>query len=228
MNIHGEQEPAGTVIFDLDGTLLDTLEDLRSAVNHVLRAHNFPERSIEETMAFVGNVVGVLIDKACPDGTPAEVSSQLLKEFKQWYFEHVLEQTAPYEGIPELLEKCQAAGIRTAVVSNKFETAVQSLCDSTLPGLLDLCVGDLPEYPRKPDPANVYRCMRGLGVSDPAKVIYVGDSETDICTARNAGLPMIIVTWGFRERSLLEACGGENLVDTSEALWLKIRELLHM
>lgn len=216
-----------TVLFDLDGTLLDTLQDLRSAVNHVMREHGFPERTTEETRSFVGNGVGVLISKACPEGTAPEETAQCLSEFRSWYFDHVLEQTVPYEGITEMLTACRKAGLRIGVVSNKFETAVRSLCDKTLPGLIDLAVGDLPDHPRKPDPSNVYRCMEGLGVSDTSEVIYVGDSETDIRTTVNAGIDLITVTWGFREREILLQEGAlvhGRIADTPEELTSLILE----
>jgi len=193
-------------IFDLDGTLLDTLDDLTDAVNAALSELGCPPRSRAQVRQFVGSGVKLLIDRALPPDAGQDTRTRCLAYFKAYYAAHMQDKTVPYPGIPEMLRAVRAGGCAVAVVSNKFDTAVQALCRHCLPGLTDCVGGESPAVPRKPDPAMVRSALSRLGV--PAqRAVYVGDSEVDIETARNAGTACISVTWGFREKDLLARCG---------------------
>ena len=205
------------VIFDLDGTLLDTLDDLAAATNHALQANGLPPRSREEVRAFVGNGIPKLAARAVPEGTPPETEAAVLAELLAYYKIHCREKTGPYPGIPELLSALRDRGIGTAVVSNKADAAVQILCEAYFPGLYDRCVGEKPDVRRKPAPDSVNAVLAALDVSREAAV-YVGDSDVDIQTAANAGLPCVSVTWGFRSRDFLEEHGARVFADSAEEL----------
>ena len=204
-----------TIIFDLDGTLLDTLEDLHDAVNHALTQLHMPRRTMDEVRRFVGNGVAKLIQRAVPTGTDPEVTAQALAIFKDYYELHKEDKTAPYAGITRLLADLHGRGYKLAVVSNKFDRAVKDLMPKYFPGLLHAAAGEDEDrgVPKKPDPTMVHRVMEELGAE---KAVYVGDSEVDMETARNAGLPCISVTWGFRDRDFLLANGATTLADTPE------------
>ena len=205
------------VIFDLDGTLLDTLEDLADSTNFALAAHGFPRRSLEEVRRFVGNGVGNLIRRAVPEGTSPEAVERCLADFKAHYLTNMQNKTHPYPGIPELLKALKAAGCPAAVVSNKFDGAVKGLCRDYFDGLLPVALGETPERRKKPAPDLVVSCLEALGV--PASgAVYVGDSDVDIQTADNAGLPCLSVTWGFRDRSFLLEHGASVLAETPQEL----------
>ncbi len=193
------------VIFDLDGTLLDTLEDLTAATNHALCLHGLPARSIDEVRAFVGNGIPKLAERAVPAGTDAATEAAVLKELLSYYQAHCKERTRPYPGVSDLLGKLKARKIKTAVVSNKADAAVQALCEDYFPGLCDFCVGETADVRKKPAPDTVFAALTRLK-TDKADAVYVGDSEVDVATAKNAGLPCLSVTWGFRdEKTLLDA-----------------------
>lgn len=196
------------VIFDLDGTLLDTLDDLMDAVNYALARMGWPARTREEIRQFVGNGVALLMERSVPDGTAPEATAKALAIFKDYYELHKQDKTAPYPGIPELLKSLREKGYRLAVVSNKFDTAVKGLMEDYFPGLLHAAAGENEAggVPKKPAPAMVLRVLEELGVA-PERAVYVGDSDVDLQTAVNAGLPCISVTWGFRERDFLTAHG---------------------
>lgn len=189
------------VLFDLDGTLLDTLEDLRSAVNRCLASRNLPPRSAQEIRRFVGNGAGQLIRRALPENASEETVAEALGEFQRDYAAHCRVKTGPYAGIPEALTVLRQR-YAIAIVSNKPDTAVKALCADFFPGVPAL--GETPDCPRKPNPAMVQRAMAVLGVE---KAIYVGDSEVDVRTAQNACLPCLSVTWGFRSRQELIESG---------------------
>lgn len=202
------------VIFDLDGTLLDTLEDLMNATNYALGQMGFPLRNRQEVERFVGNGVAKLMERAVPAGTsPAEIEAAL-GIFKPYYELHSKDRTAPYPGIPEVLKTLRAKGCKLAVVSNKFDAAVKSLAEDYFPSLLDAAAGESEAagIPKKPDPTMVLRIMETLG-SRPDRAVYVGDSDVDLQTAKNAGLPCISVTWGFRDREFLREHGAAIFVD---------------
>lgn len=201
-----------TVIFDLDGTLIDTLEDLKNSVNYALRSYSFPERSYEEVKSFVGNGVQRLMDLSAPEGTAQEVRENLLAAFKAHYMEHSRVFTAPYPGICELLSLLGAAGIKTAVVTNKMQEAALDIVKSFFADSIDLVIGQIDGLPQKPEPDGVWKAIKELGSSKDASV-YVGDSDVDCLTAKNSGLPIIGCVWGFRGRRVLKDCGADYIVD---------------
>lgn len=204
-------------IFDLDGTILDTLEDLADAANYALGEHGYPGRTIEEVRRFVGNGIRKLIERAVPDGLTEGEIDGVHKTFSYYYERHCADKTRPYEGILQLLQRLRAAGCLTAVVSNKADAAVQPLCRHYYNGLFDYAVGERAGIRRKPAPDSVQEVLRSLRV-EAEDAVYIGDSEVDIQTAENAGLDSIIVTWGFRDRAYLESQGGRRFVDRPEEI----------
>lgn len=198
-----------TVIFDLDGTLLNTLEDLTDAVNAALAAGGYPVRTIEEVRRFVGNGIGKLIQRAVPEGTSEEDFERVFASFKEYYAVHCNDKTRPYPGIPELLTRLKEAGYRLAIVSNKADFAVKELRDIYFADTIRVAIGEREGIRRKPAPDTVEQALWELG-SDREHSVYVGDSDVDIETAGNAGIPCISVTWGFREEAFLRTCGGQN------------------
>lgn len=186
------------VIFDLDGTLLDTLEDLADAVNHVLERFGYPLRTMEEVRCFVGNGAKVLIQRSVPEGADPE---PVFAAFRTYYDTHCRIKTKPYAGIMEMLERLRGE-YPVAVVSNKPDSAVKALCAEYFPGVYAL--GESTECPRKPAPDMVHKAMKAIGVK---RCVYVGDSEVDVATAKNAGVPCLSVLWGFRDRQELEQAG---------------------
>ena len=201
-----------TVIFDLDGTLLDTLEDLKNAVNFALGEMGFPIRSLEEVRQFVGNGVAKLMERAVPAGTSPEDTDRALGIFKAYYEQHKMDTTAPYPGVMEMLAVLKGKGCKLAVVSNKFDGAVKGLVSDYFPGLMDAAAGENEAggVPKKPPPAMVLRVMEELKAE---KAVYIGDSDVDIQTAQSSGLPCISVTWGFRDRDFLTQHGAATFAD---------------
>ena len=197
-----------TYIFDLDGTLLDTLDDLYLAVNYALRTHHLPERTREEVRAFVGNGVRMLMIRAIEGGERHPLFSDALATFQQYYLEHSLDHTRPYDGVQEMLHELKARGCRLAVVSNKFHTATADLCRHFFPDTVSVAIGEheAEGIRKKPAPDTVVEALRKLGVTRE-NAVYVGDSDGDIATARNAQLPCISVLWGFRDRRFLTEHG---------------------
>lgn len=208
---------AKAVIFDLDGTLLNTLGDLTAAVNHALTFCGLPQRTQAEVRAFVGDGVKQLIARACAPVTDAAVLEKALAAYLPYYAAHNQDFTAPYDGVTELLTDLRKNGVKTAVVSNKHDRGVQALCAHYFGGLLDLAVGGGDARPLKPAPDSLLYAMEQLGVA-PDAVWYVGDSVQDILTARNADVKCVAVTWGFQDRPRLEAEHPAALADTAEAL----------
>ena len=206
------------LLFDLDGTLLDTLEDIHDAIQHSLRQCGFPERSFAETRQFVGNGAKRLMEQAVPAG---EDPAKALAEFQAFYPAHCRIKTRPYDGIPEALAVLKER-YPIAIVSNKPDTAVQPLCAHWFPGIY--ARGERSGCPRKPAPDMVLRTLEDLGVE---RCIYIGDSEVDVLTARNAGVPCISVLWGFRDREDMEAVGAEHFCQTTAALIETIEEIIH-
>ena len=205
------------VIFDLDGTLLDTLEDLRSSVNHALRTFGLPERSLEEIRTFVGNGVRNLMLKAVPGGADEPRFEEIFAEFKSYYAVHWREATCPYAGVVELVEGLHCKGLKLAVVSNKSDAEVKNLCAEFFGGNILIARGEVPGVPRKPAPDSVLLTLEALGVSRE-KALYIGDSEVDVRTARNAAVDCVAVTWGFRSRGELEAEGATVFIDKPSEL----------
>lgn len=201
-----------TVIFDMDGTLLDTLDDLTDATNAALAACGYPLRTKEEVRFFVGNGVGQLMKEAVPAATSEPELKRCLEEFKAYYAQHWQDKTLPYEGIKPLLADLKGRGVKLAVISNKYEQAVLQLCRDYFPGSFDTARGERAGVPRKPAPDAIYAILEELG-SQQENALYVGDSEVDMATAKNAGLTAVGVTWGFRDRQLLLERGADRIID---------------
>ena len=206
-----------TAIFDLDGTLLDTLQDLADSTNYALALHHLPARTVEEVRRFVGNGVGLLIHRAVPEGTDEALEHQVLADFRAHYLVNMEHKTAPYPGVLELLDRLRAAGIRTAVVSNKFDGAVKGLCQAYFGDRVEVAIGESQGVARKPAPDTVFAALADLEAS-AARAVYVGDSDVDIDTARNAGMDCLSVSWGFRDREFLLAHGASRIVDSPAEL----------
>ena len=204
-----------TVLFDLDGTLLNTLDDLADSVNHILTANGCPLRSREEVRSFLGTGSRRLMAQALPQGENTPDFEQLLEEYKEWYNTHCMVRTDFYPGVAQVLERLKQEGCAVAVVSNKHAAAASRLKEKFFPDLL--AMGQKEGIRRKPAPDMVEAALQKLGRTKEGAV-YVGDSEVDLETARNAGLPCILVSWGFRSRKALEPLGAEHLVDTAEEL----------
>lgn len=211
-----------TMIFDLDGTLLDTLGDLADSTNYALSACGLPTRTEEEIRAFVGNGIGKLIACAVPDGTAAKTKTKCLTLFRAHYVLNMENKTAPYPGILDLLKRLGREGCRLAIVSNKVDKAVKGLALSYFSDLIPVAVGETEGIDRKPAPDMVYSALTELG-ADPSRAVYVGDSEVDLATAQNAGLPCIAVSWGFRSREFLQAHGAVCVVDDTQALLAELK-----
>lgn len=200
-------------IFDMDGTILNTLEDLRAAVNHTMRVSGYPERTLDEVRGFVGNGIRKLIERAAPQGTDSAETDRLFGVFNGYYKEHCADNTKPYDGILDMLKKLRANGVRTAVVSNKADYAVRELCIQYFDGLFDAAAGERTEVRKKPAPDSVFAVLEKLGVN-AADAVYIGDSDVDIETARNSGMDNIIVDWGFRDKDFLIAKGAKLIVSS--------------
>lgn len=206
-----------TIIFDLDGTLLNTLFDLKESTNFALKKYGYPEKTIDEVRMFVGNGVAKLIERALPDGINNPAYKNCLEDFKKDYKIRMYNHTAPYEGILEMLEKLNAAGIKTAVVSNKFDAAVKELCKKYFGKRIPVAIGESENVKKKPAPDSVLRAMDLLHARKD-KTIYCGDSDVDVQTAKNSGLPCIGVSWGFRDKAMLEKEGADYIVDSPNEL----------
>ena len=209
-------------VFDLDGTLLDTLQDLANSVNYALRQHGMPEHSIDDIRRFVGNGVRLLMERAVPDGARNPQFEAAFATFRQHYMQHSLDTTRPYDGIPELIHELKARGCQMAVVSNKMMVATQELVHHFFPDI-PVAIGEheAAGIRKKPAPDTVYEALRQLGIihhpssiiHHPSDIVYVGDSDVDIETARNSGLPCISVLWGFRSRDFLLAHGATTFAE---------------
>lgn len=207
-----------TVIFDLDGTLLNTIDDLADAGNWVCRRNGWPEHTVAEFKRMVGHGIPNLVEQfSPPDQRSPLLLMSTLARFSDYYGAHNLDRTRPYEGIGELLENLRGQGETLAVYSNKADEFSRSIVEHFFPGVFRLVRGKVPGVPVKPDPAGVLGVMRELGAS-PAETIFAGDSDVDIHTAHNAGLIACGVTWGFRDREELRAAGAEHLADTPAEL----------
>ena len=206
------------IIWDLDGTLLNTLDDLAASTNAALAENGLPLRTTDEVRRFVGNGVRRLIECAVPeDGENHPKFQQVLDCFVAHYGVHSRDNTRPYDGIMEALEQLENLGAAHAIVSNKIDFAVKALSKDYFPGRMKSAVGDDPSRRKKPAPDSVLEAMRQMGVS-AEECVYVGDSDVDVITARNAGIPCIAVTWGFRDEQCLVDAGAEYIAHTTEQL----------
>ena len=205
------------IIFDMDGTILDTLEDLKNSMNHALRLHNMPERTLDEIRSFVGNGIRTLIERAAVSGISADKITAIHKDFMKHYDVHCADFTKPYDGVIDLIKELKSHGYKTAVVSNKADGAVQDLCVQYFPNLFDLAIGERPEMARKPAPDMVNLALNHFGVSIE-DAVYIGDSDVDVATAKNSKLDMIAVDWGFRTREFLMEQGAETIVSRPEEI----------
>lgn len=204
-----------TVIFDLDGTLLDTLEDLADAVNYALRTMEMPERTIKEVQSFVGNGVKRLMELSVPDGFANPKFAEAFEKFKAYYGVHCNDKTRVYDGVLPLLKELKAEGYALAIVSNKLDGAVKELAEIYFEGVVPVAIGEKEGVLRKPAPDTVYKALEELHM--PAEsAVYVGDSDVDLMTAKNAGLPCISVLWGFRSETFLREHGAERFARTPQ------------
>lgn len=205
------------IVFDMDGTILDTLEDLKNSMNYTLRLHHMPERTLDEVRSFVGNGIRKLIERAVVNGTSEEKINEIHKDFMAHYEVHCADFTKPYDGVISLIQELRNRGYKTAVVSNKADGAVQDLCVQYFPNLFDLAIGERPEIAKKPAPDMVHLALEQLQFSKE-NAVYIGDSDVDVATARNSNLDMIAVDWGFRTREFLISQGAETIVSTPEEI----------
>lgn len=211
-----------TVIFDLDGTLLDTLEDLADAVNYALRTMEMPERTIEEVRRFVGNGVRRLMELSVPGGFDNPRFEETFALFREYYGVHCNDKTKAYDGVVDLLRELKQEGYALAIVSNKLDSAVKELSEIYFEGIVKVAIGEKEGVAKKPAPDTVYAALKELGKSAEGAV-YVGDSDVDIMTAKNSGLPCISVLWGFRDEDFLRAHGAENFARTTEEVKAYLR-----
>lgn len=218
-----------TYIFDLDGTLLDTLGDLAASVNFALRTHGMPEHSIDDVRRFVGNGVRRLMERAVPDGPNNPHFAAAFATFREYYMHHSLDTTRPYEGIPETLATLRERGCRLAVVSNKMRKATEELCRHFFPDTIEVAIGEdeAAGIQKKPAPDTVFAALEALeslgeprdSLGSPRKyAVYVGDSDVDVETAHNAGIPCISVLWGFRDKDFLLQHGAKTFISAPQDL----------
>ena len=205
------------VIFDLDGTLLNTIDDLADTGNHVCTLHGWPTHTVDAFKLMVGNGIPKLVERFAPQGTSQEMLDQAYQEFMDWYGVHKEDKTAPYAGMPEVAKALREAGVSIAVLSNKADVMAGPVVEHYYPGIFPVVQGALPGLPTKPDPTLLHRLMEQMGAS-PEDTLFVGDSDVDIRTARNGGLTSCGVLWGFRGRAELEAEGADCLARTPEEL----------
>lgn len=206
-----------TFIFDLDGTLLDTLLDLANAVNFAMREMRYPERTVDEVRSFIGNGIRMLIKRAAPQDISQTDYERTLAIFTEYYLEHIADYTKPYDGIADVVKTIKANGCKTAVVSNKADVAAKKVVTDFFGDIFDAVVGKREEFPPKPAPDSVLYVIKALS-ADKTKCIYIGDSEVDVQTAHNAGLPCVGVTWGNRDLAELEAAGAEYIASSPKEI----------
>ena len=206
-----------TIVWDMDGTVLNTLIDLRDSVNYVLRKYNMPEHTIEEYRRYFGSGIRYALECAVVDGTPSETINEMLPIFKEHYDVHCLDNTCPYDGILDAMKKLKEKGYKMAIVSNKIDSAVKELNEKFFKEYVDVAIGETPGTKRKPAPDMVEQALNKLG-STKEEAIYIGDSEVDLQTARNSNLPCISVLWGFRDRDYLIEQGATTFAETPEEL----------
>ena len=206
-----------TVIFDMDGTVLYTLDDLKTATNVILRQYGYPERSLDEVRQFVGNGIRKTIERAVPADVAEnqELIDLMFTEFQKYYDVHCLDETRPYDGILELMDTLKAKGYKMAIVSNKVDTAVKELNQHFFGDRVPVAIGEKPGVKKKPAPDTVFAALEELG-STKEESVYIGDSDVDFNTALNSDMPCISVLWGFRDRDFLERMGASTFAQKPE------------
>lgn len=216
-----------TIIFDLDGTLMNTLDDLHDSVSYALRQAGLAPNPKQDTRRYLGNGVRNLVNRsveqACPTADEA-LKERVFETFRAYYVAHSMDKTAPYEGIPEMLKECKKRGFFTAIVSNKLDPAVKDLHKAFFADSIDVAIGETPTVKRKPAPDMVDEAIRQLSLLhgrsiEKSECVYVGDSEVDLLTAKNSSLPCIAVSWGFRDRDFLVEQGAKVIIDHPEELF---------
>ena len=205
------------VLFDMDGTVLNTLDDLRDAVNHTLNLFGMPEVSSEDVAHFLGNGARHLIECSVPKGTAPALTETVLAEYLPYYKANCRVKTAPYSGIPELMKALKNKGIKMAVVSNKPDAATKELSELFFKGLIEITIGETPQIKRKPAPDSVYEAIRVMRAKKE-ECVYIGDTEVDLLTAENAGIDCISVAWGFRTQEELLAAGAKKVAHSTDEL----------
>ena len=206
-----------TVIFDLDGTLLDTIDDLAGSANHALVAMGYEALPLDLVRSYVGHGIRDLVSKCIPDGLENPKFEECFAEFKRHYYVHCADATKPYAGMVELVKKLSEKEYKLAIVSNKADAPVNTLNDKFFGNYISLAIGERPELKKKPDPAAVEFALKELG-SEKFEAVYIGDSEVDVKTAANSGIDCILVSWGFRSKQTLIDAGANVIVDTPEEL----------
>lgn len=216
-----------TIIFDLDGTLMNTLDDLHDSVSYALRQAGLAPNPKQDTRRYLGNGVRNLVNRsveqACPTADEA-LKERVFETFRAYYVAHSMDKTAPYEGIPEMLKECKKRGFFTAIVSNKLDPAVKDLHKAFFADSIDVAIGETPTVKRKPAPDMVDEAIRQLSLLhgrsiEKSECVYVGDSEVDLQTAKNSDLPCIAVSWGFRDRDYLVEQGAKTIIDCPDELF---------
>lgn len=203
------------IVFDLDGTLLNTLEDLAASVNFALKENGLPLRTIDEVRRFIGNGIRILIKRAVADGTSEEVFEKTFKDFQDHYRGNSRNLTAPYIGVMDMLFDLKEMGYKLAIVSNKIDFAVKDLREEFFADVIDIAIGDSPDTNNKPEPDMVFKALELLG-EKVENAVYVGDTDVDLETAKNSGMDCISVSWGFRSHDELVGYGAEMIADTAE------------
>lgn len=198
-------------VFDMDGTILNTLEDLADSTNYALKANGLPERTIDEVRRFVGNGIRLLIERAVPTDTDKKLTDKVFDTFKEYYKTHCAVKTRPYDGIKDVLLELRKAGCLTAVVSNKADFAVQDLCKDYFDNLFDFAIGEREGIKKKPAPDSVFEVLSKLNV-EKDNAVYIGDSDVDFATSVNAGMDVIMVGWGFRDEEFLREKGVKRII----------------
>ncbi|MBQ8667732.1 MAG: HAD family hydrolase [Lachnospiraceae bacterium] len=202
-----------TIIFDMDGTVLNTLDDLTDSVNYVFSKFGLPARSRDEYRQFFGNGIGYAMKCAAPEGTPDSLIEEMIPVFKEYYDIHCLDKTGTYDGIIDLMKELRDSGCKMAIVSNKIDSAVKELNERFFSEYVSVAIGERPGVSRKPAPDTVFAALAELG-SSPDEAVYIGDSEVDLMTAKNSNLPCIAVLWGFRDRDFLIKNGASAFAKT--------------
>ena len=211
------------VLLDMDGTVLDTVQDIQDSLNASLREFGLPEVDTAKTKANLGNASRYLISHCVPEGTPPELTEKVLEFYLPYYDAHSHIKTSPYEGISELMEKLKNSGLRLAIISNKPMSTVAELAEEFFPGKLECAVGQSEQLRRKPEPDMVFKVLEDMGLRAD-RCVYVGDSEVDIKTAGNAGMDCVSVSWGFRTREQLVEAGASRIADSVNELYNIITE----